>query len=107
MEPNTALETFLSQFTAGGLITVVLEYLKRAKWFPVLDRKSDKINVLAGATLAALAALGITVHFDQATGVATITGLTVASIWSFAVVWVKSWVYQELLYRGIVKKEKE
>jgi hypothetical protein len=94
-----------TQVVGSGIAVYALQILKGAKWFPPISEQSQNhILRIWSAIVAALTALGIAATFDPTVGVLTITGLTITSIQHFAGAWIRSFVFQEIIYRTAVKK---
>ena len=92
-----------TQITASALVVYALELLKKASWFPWINRSSDVLNRMVSGILAVATALGIHTKFDAQHGTLLITGLTLASVAHFAFDWLRSFVFQEMIYKGIIK----
>lgn len=97
-------ELLSSQIGAAGISVYIIQWLKNAAKIPVVTQSSDKVNRILSALLAAVAVVGIQVQFDQAGGVLTITGLTLASVVTLGWNWIVQIVLQEVVYKGAVKK---
>ncbi len=91
------------QITGSAIIVYLLQVLKNWRWFSWLDATTDRRNRIVAIALAGLTALGIHAQFDATGGVLTITGLTLAGIADGLWDWIRSFVIQELIYRGVIK----
>jgi|GraSoiStandDraft_29_1057270.scaffolds.fasta_scaffold2489831_1 hypothetical protein len=92
-----------TQITASALVVYGMELLKKASWLPWINRSTDTVNRIVAGTLAVGTALGIHTKFDPQHGTLLITGLTLASIAHFGFDWVRSFVFQEMIYKGVIK----
>lgn len=92
-----------TQITASALVVYGVELLKKSSWFPWIHRGSDAVNRTVAGTMAIATALGIHTKFDAEHGTLLITGLTLASVAHFGFDWLRSFVFQEMIYKGVVK----
>lgn len=90
----------------AGIVSMVMEWLKKAPWFPLIKDAQGRLNVVISATVAAAAAIGIHVSFDSATGVLMVTGLTASTVLHGGWEWGKQFFLQEAMYRTLVKEKK-
>jgi hypothetical protein len=82
----------------------VLEWLKRSPKLTLFaESTAFWAQRITGVVVAAAAAMGVHYTFDPQAGVLTITGLSVAAIWTAAVETARQFCVQELLYRVAVK----
>jgi len=96
------MDTLSVQAIVSYLVVQFVAWLKRSSLFPWIGDHTAGLNRCLAATLAALAAIGINFHYDAAAGSLLITGLTLTSIATFVVEWLRGWIMQELLY-GVLK----
>lgn len=94
-----------TQITASAVVVYGVEMLKKSPWFPWIHRSSDAVNRTIAAAMAVATALGIHAKFDAEHGTLLITGLTLASVAHFAFDWLRSLVFQEMIYKGVVKPQ--
>lgn len=90
---------------AGAFIAIasteILQILKQASWFRWMTRDTASLNRLIGGLVAFLTGLGISFHYDAATGSLVVSGLLWASVThGFA-----QWVQQQLYYRVVVAEK--
>ena len=95
---------FGNQVLLNAIIVAALQWLKNSKWFPWLSAETEKANRIIAVLLAGAAALGVHTNFDHTTGVLTITGLTLATIWSGLYNWLVSFVTQQTLFKVTVSQ---
>lgn len=69
---------FGTQMAVAGIISLVLGWLKKSKYFPWITAESSKVNRAAMIVLSGLATLGI--HFSYSAGTLLISGLSLATI---------------------------
>jgi len=99
--PPVATDT-TAVLTASAVSVWVIQRLKHAAWFQMLTPSTATLNRLASFIAAAATATGIHVAFSA--GTLTITGLTLSGIVAAVIAWFKSYVMNELIYQGVVKK---
>lgn len=97
-------EVISSQITTAAVAVWVLQKLKQCPRLPFINHGTDTLNTIISATLAALTAAGIYFNFDSDAGTLMVTGLTVDNALHFGWEWFTSFVMQETVYRGVVKK---
>lgn len=97
MQTVTPLET---QITISAVVVYIIEVVKRSKFFPWLTTETAKLNRYVAIVLSGLAALGINATFTD--GTLTITGLTVAGILTGALVWLKSFIVQQGMFKILI-----
>ena len=90
-----------SQITLSAVVVVVMQWLKNSSYMPWLNQQSDKANRVVAALLAFVTAIGI--HYTYDAGVVTIT-FTVMTVLHGLWHWLQSLVFQELVYKGVIKK---
>ena len=88
----------------AAAISFVFEWLKKARWFPWITRSSDGLNWLVGIVLAALAAAGIQLAFNPDEGTLIVSGLSLASLTAFFAEWVRQWIFQQIVFKGVVQR---
>jgi hypothetical protein len=95
----------ISQVTLSAVVVVVLQWLKKASWFPWLTAEGEKAKHAFAVLAAALTAIGIHYNYDAATGTLMITGITVAAIGHGLWHWLQSYAFQEVLYKGVFRSD--
>lgn len=103
MTPIGNADIFGWQVALSALITFVLEHLKQSSWFPWLSQQTEGWNRIASVVLAAIGAVGIHAEFDATAGTLVITGLTLGGLLHFVLEWGRQWLYQQLIYKGVVR----
>lgn len=96
---NAAASPVLSQVAVSTVIVVVMQWLKKASWFPLLTAQSKNVSRAVAALLSLLAGVGIHMTWNHDAGTLVISGLTLASIIGLLGAWLKSHCVQEGLYR--------
>ena len=94
-----------TQITASALVVYGIELMKKTSWLPWITRTSDNVNRTVSTLLAAATALGIHSTFDASRGTLVITGLTMASLLHFGLDWLRSFVFQQMIYKGVIKPQ--
>lgn len=89
--------------TASAMSVAVIQWLKNTKLIPFMDQHTAGLNRFAGWLAAFGSSVGIHWTFDHTAGTLTLTGLTLAAIGHTAWDTTKSYAFQWLVYRGIVK----
>jgi hypothetical protein len=93
------MEILGSQVTAAAVVSFLIAFLKKQSWFPWLTAETDKANRIVAIILSGAASVGIHATFNHEAGQLVITGLTLASIATFA--W--HWIQQFALTHGWFK----
>ena len=98
------MDQTLVQVVLGYAMTFVLEYLKKASWFPGLSETSLRWVKIAWAWLiAAGSALAVSFTFDPTLGQLTVNGLTWRNVSGGLTAFILSLLVQKLTYRVAVK----
>jgi len=96
------------QVIVGFAASFVLEWLKKAPWFPMLTARADKIiKVGWSALIAAGSALAISFSFDSTLGQLTVTGLTWANFGHGLLAFLVSMLSQQASYRLMLKPKED
>lgn len=88
-----------SQLSLALLVPYALQWLKGQKWFPLVKYTTDNLNRLVAAVAAFIAGFGIAINFDDAAGTLTVTGLTLAGLWTGAQHAVQQFLMQHTVYK--------
>jgi len=98
------MEPISAQVVLGAAFAYILQWLKKASWFPVLTEQSSKgWKVTVSAIVAAATAASIDLDWQQAQGVLTISGLTWDHTWNALIAFGVSWLSQHASYELLVK----
>jgi hypothetical protein len=89
-----------NQVVVSSIIVGLLQWLKKAPWFPLLSKETQNLNRVIAILLSFLAALGV--HTTFANGVLTVTGLTTMGILTAGYNWIFSFVTQQGLFKLLV-----
>lgn len=100
MNPTAVL---LHQSVWTLLASVLIEYAKNAKWFPLLTSKTVALNRLVAVIGSGVAAFGVHAAFNNTAGVLTITGLTTAGILAGGKEWIRTFLIQEIGYQNLIR----
>lgn len=84
--------------TASAVSVFLINALKNARWFPLLQKESVAAGRIFGILFAAASALGIHAAFTG--GTLTITGLTLTGVLGAGWLWLKSFALQEWIYQS-------
>ena len=74
------MEILTSQITVAAVVSFLIGFLKKQKWFPWLTTETAKANRAAAIVLSGAAAIGIHTTFNHQSGTLVITGLTLSTI---------------------------
>jgi hypothetical protein len=102
MDQMNKLQT---QIVVAMAMSYLLQWLKKAKWFPLLTERSDKIiKVVWSALVAAGGAVAVTFAFDPTLGQLTVTGLDWTHMWNGLVAFLTSMLSQQAAYKVMIQK---
>lgn len=92
-----------TQIIVGFVAPFLLQFLKKASWFPVLTDRTDKvIKVAWSAVVAAGSALMISFSFDPTLGQLVVTGLTWSNLTNGLMAFLLSMISQQTSYRLLI-----
>jgi hypothetical protein len=88
------------QIIIGFVAPYLLEWLKKASFFPWLTERSDKaVKVVWSALVAAGSALAVSFSFDPTLGQLTVSGLSWANVGNGLMAFLLSLMAQQVSYR--------
>lgn len=93
------MDELQSQLTLALLVPFILQWLKRSSWFPVLTMETSKLNAIVASIIAVAGGVGIAFTYNAQSGVLTVTGLTLASIWNALQHSILQFMMQHTVYR--------
>lgn len=96
---STSLEKHISLAVA---LPYILQWLKGQRWFPLLSYTSDNLNRWMTALVAVAMGFGIGINFNQAAGVLTVTGLTLAGLSAGVQHALVQWAMQHGAYKTLI-----
>lgn len=97
--PTPTVDTVFGQtFGAGCVAVFLINWLKNASWFPLLQKDWKTAQRLWSIVLAAASAAGVHVVF--AAGTLSISGLTLTGILTAGWAWIKAFSMQEFVYQA-------
>ena len=97
------MDSATQQVVIGFVMSYVMQWLKKAKWFPFITERSDKIvKVLFSSIVALCTALSIGVNWDATSGVLSFTGLAWVNIWNGLMAFLLSFVTQHVAYEAVI-----
>jgi hypothetical protein len=98
----------MTQFTSSAVVVYLMQKVKTAKWFPLVQQGRATVNRMVSIVAAFLVAVGVswTWSLDQSTGTHTlvITGLSVYALLHGAWHWLNQFALQETVYQATVNK---
>lgn len=104
IDPGTAVDSAMSSVAAAGLLSYIIESLKKSRWVPWIT--ADKTTLLrwlnAGSALAMSVGLAWAYQADTHQLIITIptASAVVDGLWQ----WGKQWAFQQMAYDGIVSR---
>lgn len=98
-----ATNELVSTISASAMAVSIVQWAKNTKLIPFMDQHTAGMNRFVGWMAAFLSATGIHYQFNHDTGTLTLTGLTAAALAHTTWDTVKSYAFQWLVYRGVVK----
>lgn len=94
----------VAQVVVGAGFAYILQWVKKAEWFPWLTRHStDGWKVIVSAVIAAASAFAIDFKWDSGAGSLMITGLTFAHAWNGLVAFGVSFLAQHGTYKALIE----
>ena len=104
IDPGTAVESAMSSVASAGLLTYLIEWLKKSSLVPFIT--ADKKTLLRWLNALSAAALAVGLHWaydpdarQLVIDIPTI-GTVVAGLWA----WGQQWALQQMAYDGVVAK---
>lgn len=104
IDPGTAVESAMSSVASAGLLTYLIEWLKKSSFVPFIT--ADKKTLLRWLNALSAAALAIGLHWaydpdarQLVIDIPTI-GTVIAGLWA----WGQQWALQQMAYDGVVAK---
>lgn len=95
----------VSQVLLGTLVAYVLQWLKKAPWFPILTERSTAAwKFTLSCLVAVMSAMGLGYTFDPVAGTILITGVSAASLWNAIVAFGVSLLSQHGAYEMLINK---
>ncbi len=92
-----------TQLTTGGLVVMILEWLKGKKWAPFISHYAPMLNKVTALVVSLVTAAGISYQWDAHNHTLMLGNLALGSIAAGLWIAVKQWVFQEMIYRGMVQ----
>jgi hypothetical protein len=95
----------VSQLTLGAVFSWLLEALKNAKWFPILQQDGTKVaNTLAGVISSIVAITGLTYVYDPTAHTLLIQNFGLALVGNAVWHWLTQFVMQQGWYEVVFNK---
>ena len=104
MVSEAAQSVVMTHITAAGVSVALINYLKGSKYFPWITQEKTKVLRAVAVLTSAIGAIGIHYTWNAAARTLTFDLPTLAGAWAFGVVWVKSFITQELVYQTTASK---
>lgn len=95
----------ISSITASAIVVWAIEQLKKANWFPLVQKRGTAFAARSLSVIGAAAgSAGITWQWSQGMHSLTISGLTFTAVLLFSWHCVEHFVVQEWIYQSAVNK---
>src|SRR3990167_847004 len=95
------MESSAQQVVVGFVMSYVMQWVKRATWFPFVAERSDRvIKVIFSALVALCTALSIGVDWNAAEGILTLSVLTWVNVWNGLMAFGLSFATQHVTYEN-------
>jgi hypothetical protein len=107
MDPATANSVsniFMTQFTSSAVVVYIMQKLKNAKWFPILEHGQATVSRLFSIGAAGAVAMGINYTWNPQTRGLLITLPTLYGALVGAWHWLNQFALQETVYQATVNK---
>lgn len=99
------MDSTTTQIVIAYLMSHVIEWLKKASWFPVVSENSTKFGKwMFSGIMAACSAMAITIAWEPTGGVLTLTGLTLSNVTNGLIAFALSFITQQVVYEKMIKK---
>lgn len=98
------MESTLIGLIVSAVVPKLLELLKSKRWAPFIQPYAPVLNTVTAGGVALLTALGVSVDFDSARGVLTVSGLLPGQLLQTGMTWLLYWVTQEGVYRVAINR---
>ena len=100
------MDQVTAQVVIGALFAYVLQWLKKATWFPLFEENSARAwKVAVSGLIAAGTAASINFSWQATGGVLTISGVTGAHVWNALVAFGVSFLSQHGTYEVLIHKD--
>lgn len=104
IDPGTAVDSAMSSLTTAGLITYLLQWLKKSHWFPWLTMDSKALLRFVNAAAALAVSIGLSWVYNADAHQLVIAVPTVGALFDGLWTWGKQWALQQMAYDGIIVK---
>jgi hypothetical protein len=98
----------MTQFTSSAVVVYLMQKVKTAKWFPLVQQGRATLNRIVSVVAAFLVAVGVSWSWslDKTTGTHTlvITGLSIYAVGHGLWHWLNQFALQETVYQATVNK---
>jgi hypothetical protein len=104
IQPQLVADHTMSSLTASAVAVWIIQYLKGAKWFPLLQAHTKGASRLASIILAALGTAGLQWQWTSSTHTLAISNLTLMVILTGLWHVLQHFAVQEVVYQAAVNK---
>ena len=105
MDANGLSNLAVSQITLGAVMSWILQALKNAKWFPILQQDGTKVaNIIAAIISSGVAITGLTYVYDPQAHTLLIQNFGLALVANAVWHWLTQYVMQEGWYQVMFNK---
>lgn len=102
MADSSSVGLVINQAMLSTMIAYVIEFAKRTKWFPWLKAETAKLNRMVAVVISGAAAIGIHATYNHEGGVLMITGLSAWTIIHGLWDWLRSFIFTQAAYDGLI-----
>jgi hypothetical protein len=93
----------LSHLTTAGLAVALIQWLKKSRYFPWITQEKTRVMRLVAIVTAGLGTVGINYAWNAAGRELSFHIPTFVEAFSLGIAWAKSFITQEIVYRGTAK----
>jgi hypothetical protein len=93
----------LSHLTTAGVAVAAIQWLKKSRYFPWITQEKTRVMRFVAIVTAGLGTIGINYAWNPADRALSFHIPTFVEAFSLGVAWAKSFITQEIVYRGTAK----
>src|SRR5712691_7431872 len=100
---DASANVVVSLVTVQAVAVYLLQKAKAAAWIPFIQKNGGAINRVWAIIAAGIGAAGVHAAWNGVAHTLTITGLDVPGVADALWHWLSNFVFQQLMYHGVVK----